>query len=190
VAHDWLSVAFAHAGRHVVRLAVTDGAGEVGIAEQVVEVDGADRPRASLAPFGAAVAGAVAARPELLLLAAPHVPLRRHRLRVVVRCRRAPACRGTLRAVVLVGRQARPVLLPARPFRVTGGSPRVLHLRLSGLARRRLGRRARLQLTAYRGPVRVAGIWATHAYTLRLPRSHGRRDGHGGGVFDEFESAR
>ena len=53
-------------------------------------VTGADRTVTSLAPFGTAVGSAVADAPELLLRAAPRVPLLRSRLRFVVRCRNVP----------------------------------------------------------------------------------------------------
>jgi hypothetical protein len=174
VEHDWLSVAFAHPGRHVVTLKVTDLEGLSATAAQAVDVTGADRTVSSLKPFGTAVGSAVAKSPELLLRAAPRVPLLRSRLRFVVRCRNAPTCRGTVRAVALVGRRQRPVLLAARVFRLTAGGPRVLHVRLGARARRRLGRRNHLRVTVYRGPVRVASTWAVQNYTLTLPRRHRR----------------
>jgi hypothetical protein len=172
VEHDWLSVAFAHAGRHVVTLKVTDAEGLSASAQRAVTVDGADRTVASLAPFGAALGSAVAQAPELLLRAAPRRPLWRGRLRYVVRCRNTDAYRGTMRAVALVGRRRRPVLLGTRRFRLTAGGPRVLHLRLGRAARRRLAGRTHVRVTAYSGRVRVASTWAVQNYTLKLPRRH------------------
>jgi hypothetical protein len=172
VEHDWLSVAFAHPGRHVVTLTVTDAEGLTAMADATLTVTGDDRTAASLKPFGTAVGSGVADAPELLLRAAPRVPLLRSRLRFVVRCHNAPACRGTVRAVMLVGRRERPVLLASRPFTVSAGGPRILHIRLSAHARKRLrvGRRTNLRVTAYRGRVRVASTWAVQNYALRLPR--------------------
>lgn len=171
VEHDWLSVAFAHPGRHVVTLTVTDAEGLTATTDTVVTVSGDDRTVASLKPFGTAVGSAVADAPELLLRAAPKVPLLRSRLRFVVRCRNAASCRGTVRAVMLVGARQRPVLLASRAFHVTAGGPRILHIPLSREARRRLrvGRRTNLRVTAYRGRVRVASTWAVQNYALRLP---------------------
>jgi hypothetical protein len=173
VEDDWLAVAFAHPGRHVVALKVTDREGLSATADEAVTVAGTDRTVSSLKPFGTAVGAAVAKAPEVLLRAAPKLPLWRGRLRFVVRCHNAKTCRGTVRAVALVGRRGRPVLLAARRFRLTAGAPRILHVRLGAKARRRLVGRTRLRVTAYRGPVRVASTWAVQNYTLRLPARHG-----------------
>jgi hypothetical protein len=172
VEHDWLSVAFAHPGRHVVTLKVTDVEGLSASADETISVAGTDRTVSSLKPFGNAVGSAVAKAPELLLRAAPNIPLQRGRLRFVVRCRNARTCSGTVRAVVLVGRLQRPVLLASRRFRFTAGAPRILHVQLGAAARRKLVGRTRLRVTAYRGPVRVASTWAVQNYTLHLPPRH------------------
>jgi hypothetical protein len=172
VEHDWLSVAFAHPGRHVVTLKVTDTEGLSAIAGEAVSVTGSDRTVSSLKPFGTAFGSSVAKAPELLMRAAPKIPLLGGRLRFVVRCRNATTCRGTVRAVALVGPRGRPVLLASRRFRFTAGAPRILHVRLGAKARRRLVGRTRLRVTAYHGPVRVASTWAVQNYTLRLPARH------------------
>jgi hypothetical protein len=174
VEHDWLSVSFAHPGRHVVTLTVTDAEGLTASAQRAVTVDGGDRTVASPAPLGAALSSAVARAPELLLRAAPKRPLWRGRLRYVVRCHGADACRGTLRAVALVGRRRQPVLLAARRFRLAAGGSRILHLRLGRAARHRLAGRTHMRVTAYSGRVRAASTWAVQNYTLKLPRRHRR----------------
>jgi hypothetical protein len=170
VEHPWLSVSFAHAGRHVIALTVTDATGATATDQHVVDVTGADRPAASLAPLRTTVPTAVVTAPQLLLRP-PADRLRRHRLRVEVRCRRTARCSGILRAVALVGRRHRPMLLARRPFAVHAGGPRVLHLRLDRAARRRLARHPAIRVTAYRGDrVRVASIWAASAYRVHVVR--------------------
>ena len=153
-------------------LTVTDAEGLSDAAQRAVVVDGEDRTGASLAPFGAAVSSLAVRAPELLLRAAPRRPLWHGRLRYVVRCRNTDACRGTLRAIALVGPDRHPVLLAVRRFRVAAGGPRILHLRLGRVARRRLAGRTHVRVTAYSGRVRVAATWAVQNYTLKLPRRH------------------
>jgi hypothetical protein len=169
VAHAWLSVAFAHAGRHVVSLTATDRAGRAATIEHAVDVSGADRSVESLEPLGSAVGSAVAGAPWLQV-SRPAARVRDRRLRVVTRCRATVRCAGTLRAVTLVGRRHRPVLLAQQRFSLAPGARRVLRLRLSAAARRRLGRGATVRVTAYRGPVRTASIWATSAARVQVAR--------------------
>jgi PKD domain len=170
VMHAWLAVSFAHAGHHVVALTVTDAAGHQDTAQQPVDVEGDDRSIASLSPLPATVGAGTLARPELMLQPSA-VRLRRHRLRVDVRCHGTARCAGVVRAVALVGRRHQPVLLARRGFTVTSGAPRVLHLRLSRAARRRLHRATLVRVTAYRGTrVRTATIWATSRYRVPVVR--------------------
>jgi hypothetical protein len=68
------------------------------------------------------------------------------------------------------GRLHRPVLLAQRRFDVAAGGPRVVHVRLSTRARRRLGPRSLVRATAFRGRVRVASIWGTAAYRVPVAR--------------------
>ncbi|MDX6687310.1 MAG: hypothetical protein QOF86_3438 [Baekduia sp.] len=170
IADPWLSLAFAHPGRHVVARKATAGDGESAELQHPIVVTGDDRSAASLAPFGTALGAVVAQVPELVVRAAPVVRLRRHRLRVELRCRGTERCRGTLRVVTLKGRLHRPVLLAQRRFDVAAGGPRVVHVRLSTQARRRLGQRSLVRATAFRGRVRVASIWGTAAYRVPVAR--------------------
>lgn len=165
----WLSIAFAHPGRHVVALTATDAAGARATVEHPIVVTGQDRSSASLKPLGSMLAAGVQQVPELAVRAAD-VRLRRHRLRVELRCRGAERCRGTLRVVALKGRRAHPTLLAQRRFDIAAGRPRVVHLRLSPRARHRLGRRTTVRATAYRGRVRVASMWGTTAYVVPVAR--------------------
>jgi hypothetical protein len=168
VADAWLSVAFAYAGRHVVSLTATDRAGRAATVEHAVDVTGADRSVESLKPLGSAVGSALGV--PLLEVSRPAVRVRGDRLRVVTRCRATVRCAGTLRAVTLVGSRHRPVLLAQQRFSIAPGASRVLRPRLSAAARRRLGRGATVRVTAYRGPVRTASIWATAAARVRVVR--------------------
>jgi hypothetical protein len=165
----WLSIAFARPGRHVVALKATSGDGESAQLQHPIVVTGADRSSASLMPFGTAL-GAGAARVPELMVRAPDVRLRRHRLRVELRCRGAERCRGILRIVALKGRRHRPVLLAQRRFDIAVGGPRLVHVRLGPRARRRLGPHSLVRATAFRGRVRVASIWGTAAYRVPVAR--------------------
>jgi hypothetical protein len=171
VENPWLAVAFAHPGRHVVALTATDDHGEAATAQHQILLTGADRSAASLKPFGGSVAPGVKAAPELVVRA-PAVRLRRHRLRVELRCRGAARCTGTLRAVAMKGpRRLRAVLLAQRRFSVARGHPRIVHVRLSRRARQRLGARTTVRVTAFRGTrVRVSALWDTAAYVVPVAR--------------------
>jgi hypothetical protein len=169
VENPWLSVAFAHPGRHVVSLTATDTTGAAASAQHAITVTGQDRLPSSLKPLGASLVPGVTAAPELVVQA-PKVRLRKHRLRVVLRCRGAERCKGTLRIVALKGRTDTPYLLAQRKFDIASGRPRVVHARLSKRARQRLGRRTRVRATAFRGKVRVATIWGTMSYRVPVAR--------------------
>jgi hypothetical protein len=169
VENSWLSVAFAHPGRHVVALTATDTSGVSATAQHAVTVTGADRLASALKPLGASLVPGVAAAPEIIVRA-PKVRLRKHRLRVELRCRGAERCQGTLRIVALKGRLQRPHLLTQRRFDIASGRPRVVHARLSPRARKRLGRSTRVRATVFRGKVRTASIWGTMAYRVRVAR--------------------
>lgn len=169
IENPWLSVSFAHPGRHVVALTATDTTGAAASGEQTVTVTGPDRSVNALRPFGT-LSPRAAPQPEVVVQP-PRRRLRRHRLRVVLRCRYTERCSGTLRAVALKGRQqTRPVLLAQRSFSIARGRPRVLHVRLGPRARARLGRRTTIRVTAFRGRVRVASIWGTAAYVVPVAR--------------------
>ena len=169
VESSWLSVAFAHAGRHVVALTATDTSGASATTQHPILVTGADRSAASLKPLGSTLMPGVRSAPELDVHA-PKVRLRRRALRVELRCRGATRCAGTLRIVALKGRSQRPYLLAQHRFDVASGAPRTVHVRLGPRARSRLGRRTQVRATAYRGRVRVASIWGTAAYRVPVAR--------------------
>ena len=169
VESSWLSVAFAHPGRHVVALTATDTTGAAATVEHPIVVTGADRSVASLKPIGSALVPGVRSVPELVVRA-PSVRLRRHALRVELRCRGTRRCAGTLRVVALKGRRQRPYLLAQRRFDVAAGRPRTVHVRLGRRARARLGHHTLIRATAFRGPVRVASIWGTAAYRVPVAR--------------------
>ena len=173
VEHDWLSVAFAHPGAHVVALTVTDLAGATATATRRIAVSGRDRSVASLHPLSPVLPNVLAA-PELVLRpVAVRARVRSRRLRVEVRCRRALKCAGTVRAVALVGGVQHPLLLAQRHFKVTRGGPRIVHVKLGRRALRLLARHRHVRVTAYRGRVRIASIWATYAF--RVPRASARQ---------------
>jgi hypothetical protein len=163
----WLSVSFTHAGRHVVSVTVTDEGGSSSTVEHPVLVTGADRTSSDVAPLGAAILPA-AAFPELVVRPLK-VRVSQDNLRLELRCRGAALCRGRLRAVALVGRgtRERALLLTHRRFSILRGGPRVVRMRLGRAARSRLAAHPRVRVTAYRGTVRVAHIWATSAYRVR-----------------------
>jgi hypothetical protein len=169
VESSWLSVAFAHPGRHVVALTATDSTGAATTLEHPIAVAGIDRSTSSLKPFGPSLVPGVRAAPELVVRA-PKVRLRGHRLRVELRCRGAARCAGTLRIVALKGDRHTPFLLAQRRFDVAGGRPRVVHVRLGPRGRRRLGHHTQVRATAFRGRVRVAAIWGTAAYRVPVAR--------------------
>lgn len=169
VENAWLSVAFAHPGRHVVRLTATDLTGESAFADHPITLTGIDRRPSSLKPLGSSLVPGVTNAPEVVVRA-PKVRLRKGRLRVELRCRGAERCKGTLRIVALKGRADRPYLLVQRRFDIASGGPRVVHARLTRRARGRLGRRTRVRATAFRGKVRVAAIWGTMAYRVPVAR--------------------
>jgi PKD domain len=169
VENPWLSVAFAHPGTHVVSLTATDTTGATAGASHPIAVTGADRLPSSLKPFGATLAPGVAAMPEMVVRA-PRVRIAKHRLRVVLSCRRAARCAGTLRVVALKGRHRTPYLLTQRRFDIASGRPRVVHAPLGPKGRRRLGATTHVRATAYRGRVRIASIWGTMAYRVRVAR--------------------
>jgi hypothetical protein len=169
IENPWLSVAFAHPGRHVVSLTATDPGGASDTAQHPIMVTGQDRLPSSLKPLGASLVPGVNAAPEIVVKA-PSVRLRKHRLRVVLSCRGAERCKGTLRIVALKGRSERPYLLTQRRFDIASGRPRVVHAHLSKRARKRLGPHTRVRATAYRGKVRVASIWGTMAYRVPVAR--------------------
>ena len=169
VQNSWLSVAFAHPGRHVVALTATDTSGASATAQHPITVTGTDRLVSALKPLGTSLVPGVAAAPEIVVRA-PKVRLRKHRLRVELRCRGAERCRGTLRIVALKGRLQRPYLLTQRRFDIASGRPRVVHAHLSPRARKRLGQTTRVRATVFRGKVRMASIWGTMAYQVRVAR--------------------
>lgn len=169
VENSWLSVAFAHPGRHVVALTATDTSGASATAQHPITVTGTDRLVSALKPLGTSLVPGVATAPEIVVRA-PKVRLRKHRLRVELRCRGAERCRGTLRIVALKGRLQRPYLLTQRRFDIASGRPRVVHAHLSPRARKRLGQTTRVRATVFRGKVRMASIWGTMAYRVRVAR--------------------
>jgi len=169
IENPWLSVAFAHPGLHVVALTATDSAGAAGSAQHPISVTGLDRSPSSLKPFGAALVPGIAQAAEVSVRA-PEVRLRRHRLRVELRCRGAERCKGTLRVVALKGRNQTPFLLAQRRFDIGSGRPRVVHVRLSRRARRRLGHHTTVRATAFRGKVRTSAIWGTMSYRVPVAR--------------------
>lgn len=164
----WLSVSFSHAGRHVVSVVVTDANGASARADHVVLVAGADQPAGAVGSLGSTVIPGASPFPQLVLRA-PATPISHSTLRLQLRCRHAAVCRGHLRAVALIGPGPveRPLLLTRRRFSILRGGPRLVHLRLGPRARRRLAAHPRIRVTAYRGAVRVAHIWATSAYRVR-----------------------
>jgi len=169
VESSWLSVAFAHPGRHVVALTATDSGGASTILGHPIVVTGIDRTASSLKPLGTTLVPGVTAAPEVVVRAAA-VRLRHSRLRVELRCRGAKRCRGTVRIVALKGSHRTPFLLAQRSFSVAGGGPRIVHVKLGPRARSRLGRRTQVRATAFRGPVRVASIWGTATYRVPVAR--------------------
>jgi hypothetical protein len=170
VASSWLSVAFAHPGAHVVTLTATDPGGASGSASATIVLTGDDKLVSALKPVGAGVVPGIAQVPEVLLQA-PRQRLRKHRLRVVVRCRGTARCRGILRIVALKGPTKAPFLLAQRSFDVRAGGPRVLHAKLGPRARSRLGARTIVRATLFKGrKVRVATTWATASYSVAVTR--------------------
>lgn len=170
VENPWLSVSFAHPGHHVVALTATDSGGASSTAEHGIDLTGPDRSVASLKPLGSSLVPGITSAPEVVVRA-PAVRLRKHRLRVELRCRGAARCRGVLRVVILKGRLQRPYLLVQRRFDIASGRPRVVHVKLSARNRARLGRRTQIRATAYRGrKVNVAATWGTLAYRVPVSR--------------------
>jgi hypothetical protein len=170
VAQDWLSVAFAHPGTHVISLTVTDAGGMSASVDRRVTITGDDQDVGSLRPLSPALPSVVAVPDLVLRPTSVRGRLQRGRLRVEVRCRGAAVCAGTVRAVAVLGRELeRPLLLTQRRFRVTRGGPRILHLRLGARALRRLRHHRRVRVTAYRGRVQATSLWATYAF--RVPRA-------------------
>ena len=169
VENPWLSVAFAHPGTHVVSLTATDTGGASASAAHPIAVTGADRLPSSLKPLGATLAPGVAAVPEMVVRA-PRLRIARHRLRIVLSCRRAKRCAGTLRIVALKGRHRTPYLLTQRRFDIASGRPRVVHAPLGPKGRRRLGATTSVRASVYRGKVRTASLWGTMAYKVRVAR--------------------
>jgi hypothetical protein len=169
VEHPWLSVAFAHPGTHVVALTATDSTGASATALHAITVTGVDRRPSSLKPLGASLVPGITSAPELVVRV-PKVRLAKHRLRVVLSCRGAERCTGTLRIVALKGRHRTPYLLTQRRFDIASGRPRVVHAPLGPKGRRRLGRVTAVRATVYRGKVRTASIWGTMAYRVRVAR--------------------
>jgi hypothetical protein len=167
---NWLSVSFAHPGRHVVSLTATDSTGTSATAEHPILLTGIDRSPSTLKPLGAGLVPGIAATAPEVVVQAPKNRLHKHRLRVVLRCRGADRCRGTLRIVALKGRHQTPYLLAQRPVDIKSGRPRVLHAKLSKRARKRLGHSTTVRATVYRGKVRTASIWGTMAYRVRVSR--------------------
>jgi hypothetical protein len=165
----WLSVAFAHPGTHVVTLTATDSTGASTTASHAIAVTGADRLPSSLKPLGSSLLPGVTSAPDLLVRV-PRIRIARQRLRVVLSCRGAPRCKGTLRIVALKGRHRTPYLLTQRTFDIASGRPRVVHAPLGPKGRRRLGRLTSVRATVYRGKVRTASIWGTRAYRVRVAR--------------------
>jgi hypothetical protein len=169
VVNPWLSVSFAHPGRHVVAMTATDTTGAASTAAHPITVTGQDRAPSSLKPFGASLVPGVIAVPEIVV-DAPRIRLRRHRLRIVLHCRGADRCRGTLRFVALKGRSQTPFLLTQRHVDIASGRPRVVHAHLSERGRRRLGRRTLVRATVFRGKVRTASVWGTMSYRVPVAR--------------------
>lgn len=169
VENPWLSVAFAHPGTHVVTLTATDATGASGSASHTIVLTGVDRLPSTLQPLGATTTAATSA-PEVVVKA-PRIRLYKKRLRLVVSCRRATRCQGTLRIVALKGRHRTPYLLAQRYVSVTSGRPRVVHVKLGPKGHRRLGRGASVRATIYRGgKVRTAAIWGVMSYRVRVAR--------------------
>lgn len=169
VENPWLSVAFAHPGTHVVTLTATDATGASGSASHTIVLTGVDRLPSTLQPLGATTTAATSA-PEVVVKA-PRIRLYKKRLRLVVSCRRATRCQGTLRIVALKGRHRTPYLLAQRYVSVTSGRPRVVHVKLGPKGHRRLGRGASVRATIYRGGrVRTAAIWGVMSYRVRVAR--------------------
>jgi hypothetical protein len=169
VENPWLSVSFAHPGMHVVTLTATDATGASASASHAIALTGIDRLPSSLKPFGPALAGAGSAAE--VVVRAPRIRVAKRRLRLVVSCRRATRCHGTLRIVALKGRHRTPYLLAQRSMSVGSGRPRVVHVKLGPKGRRRLGRGASVRATIYRGgKVRTASIWGVTSYRVRVAR--------------------
>jgi hypothetical protein len=153
-----------------VTLTATDSTGETGSASVVVGVTGDDKLVSSLKPVGPTLVPGVIATPEVVLQA-PRLRLRRHRMRVVLRCRGTAQCAGVLRIVALKGRNRAPFLLVQRSFDIQTGGPRVVHAKLSKRARSRLGARTIVRATVFRGTkVRVSTTWATASYSVAVSR--------------------
>jgi PKD domain len=166
----WLSVAFAHPGTHVVSLTATDTTGASATTSHAIGVTGPDRRPSSLRPLGASLIPGVTNVPELVV-SAPRIRIQKRRLRVVLSCRGAERCRGTLRIVALKGARRTPSLLTQRRFDIASGRPRVVHAPLGPKGRRRLGRGTAVRATAFRGgKVRTASIWGTMAYRVVVAR--------------------
>lgn len=169
VEHPWLSVSFAHPGPHVVTLTATDAAGGSASASHTIVLTGPDRLPSTLKPFGTTDTSAPSAAE--VVVKAPRIRVYKRRLRLVVSCRRATRCHGTLRIVALKGRHRTPYLLAQRSVSVKSGRPRIVHVKLGPKGLRRLGRGASVRATLYRGgKVRTASIWGVRAYRVRVAR--------------------
>lgn len=171
VENPWLSVSFAHPGTHVVTLTATDSTGASATASHTIVLTGIDRLASTLKPIGSSIAGL--AESAEVVVSAPRLRVHKHRLRVVLRCRKAERCKGVLRIVALKGRHKTPYLLAQRPVNVKSGRPRVVHAKLGPKGRRRLGSAplTSVRATVYRGSkVRTSATWAVMSYRVRVAR--------------------
>jgi hypothetical protein len=171
VENPWLSVSFAHPGSHVVTLTATDSTGAAATASHTIVLTGIDRLPSALKPVGSSLVGLT--EPPEVVVSAPRIRVHKHRLRVVLRCRKAQRCKGVLRIVALKGRHGRPYLLTQRFVNVKSGRPRVVHAKLGPKGRRRLGAAplTSVRATVYRGPkVRTSAIWGVMSYRVRAAR--------------------
>jgi hypothetical protein len=170
VEQDWLAVAFAYGGAHVVTLRVTDPDGDAGVARHTIEVRGRDRPTALPgAPLPPSVARVLTAEPRVDLLAPRRRRLRAGRLRIVVRCRGSARCSGVLKARSRLRRDGRRLLLGRRAFSLRAGTRAVVRVPVRPGLRSRLARHRhlRVRLTAFRGAYPLAGVWDSLRYRLR-----------------------
>lgn len=171
VENPWLSVSFAHPGTHVVTLTATDSTGASASASHTIVLTGIDRQPSALKPIGSSLVGLTES--SEVLVSAPKVRVHKHRLRVVLRCRKAERCKGVLRIVALKGKHRTPYLLTQRSVDVKSGRPRVVHAKLGPKGRRRLAasRLTSVRATVYRGTkVRTSAIWGVMSYRVRVAR--------------------
>ena len=161
----WLSVSFAKPGKHVVAVTVIDATGGADVAQRAVVTTGADRGSLSSLP---GIPSPVGPKLPEVAVAPPADRLRRHSLRIELRCRNTARCQGVLRATAVIRGRLR--LLGSTRFSAPKGGPRVLRVKLSRRARRLLGARTVVRMTAYRGYVADKTLWDTKSYVVKVRR--------------------